>query len=126
SVREVRRAEIPRSRAREGPDGGAALGGQSAQYGLGVPRPAVDAGHGAGERAQGARSFRVTEPVVRGTEVVSGAAGAGRRLAQVLRAARCARGSAAAMAGSGASGARVVPTAFRAHLRALSHASRRS
>ena len=48
-VRQVRRPEISRGRARQGPAGGAALGRQSAQYAGGVPRAAAAAGHGSGQ-----------------------------------------------------------------------------
>ena len=49
SVREVRRPQVPRGRARQGPARGTALGRQSAQPPGRVPRAAVHAGHGTGE-----------------------------------------------------------------------------
>jgi DNA helicase-2/ATP-dependent DNA helicase PcrA len=51
SVREVRRPEVPRGRARQGHAGGAALGGQPAQHDGGVPRAAAAARHGPGQCA---------------------------------------------------------------------------
>ena len=52
SVREVRRAEVPRSRAREGHAGGAALCGEPARPRRGLSRHAARARHRAGDRRE--------------------------------------------------------------------------
>ena len=55
-VRQVRRPQVPRGRAREGPALRPALGGEPARLAGGVSRPAVPAGHGPGQRTAGARA----------------------------------------------------------------------
>ena len=77
SVREVRRPQVSRGGARQGPAGGAALGRQSAQPHRGVSRAAAAAGHGPGElrRASAMRS----KPRGSRWPTLPGTAGAGRR-----------------------------------------------
>ena len=92
--------------------GGAALGRQPAQCAGRVPRPAAAARHGSGERPQRHRAPRGRRPQLHGPEDFHAAADRRDGLAAAGRPAAGPRRSAGALAGTGESGARVVPPHF--------------
>ncbi len=127
-VREVRRPQVPRGRARQGPARGAALGRQSAQPHRGVPRAAAAARHGSGERAARLRRVRGRRrsrwPALAAHAVPAGdARDAGRRSTRLLADDRRGR---RALGRAGRARAAVVRAAARAPVRGGAGAARRS
>ena len=123
SVREVRRPEIPRSRAREGHARGAALGREPARPRRGFPRHAARARHRAGQRGahprppRGARSGRDARDLR--------AAARGPPNGKLRRTVRRAVSPRVRLAGRVRAGAALVRAASRAHPRRRGRARRR-
>ncbi len=87
-VRQVRRPQVSRGGARQGPACGAAPGRQSAQPDRGVSRAAAAAGHGAGELGARLRCLRVRRTPFRRAVAAAGADRRSRGLVGPERAAR--------------------------------------